>query len=236
MSGYSPVSLDAPLVLASASPRRRELLQLAGWPFLIASVPIDEMPRSGESPEELVHRLSLEKARAVAHTREGRREWILSADTVVADGQHVLGKPRTRAQAREFLRQLRGRKHRVLTGLTLLETSSDNSWTELALTSVRMRRYSDRELERYLETDDPMDKAGAYGIQHTGFHPVASIEGCYANVMGLPLCHVRNLILAAGLSAPADLPALCRAQLGRQCSVREAQISAARPMKGSKKT
>jgi MAF protein len=183
-----------------------------------------------------VQRLSLEKARAVAQARERAREWILSADTVVADGQQVLGKPRTREEAREFLRQLRGRKHQVLTGLSLLEPSTGRSWTELAQTSVHMREYPDAELERYLASGDPMDKAGGYGIQHKEFHPVADLEGCYANVMGLPLCHVQDLILKAGLRPRADLPAACYHQLGYHCSAVEAQRSGVEPLKGSIET
>ncbi|MGA2110937.1 MAG: nucleoside triphosphate pyrophosphatase [Anaerolineales bacterium] len=236
LSGQFPSDLDAPLILASASPRRRELLGLTGWAFLTASVPIDETPGPGEAPEELVQRLSLEKARAVAQARGRAREWILSADTVVADGQQALGKPKTRAQAREFLRRLRGREHRVLTGLALLEPSSGRSWTELAQSSVRMREYLDAELERYLDSGDPMDKAGAYGIQHNEFHPVADLEGCYANVMGLPLCHVQDLILKVGLRPPADLPAACAHQLGYHCTAAEAQWSDTQSLKGSMET
>jgi len=178
-----------------------------------------------------VKRLSLEKAHAVAQARGEACEWILSADTVVADGQQVLGKPESPAQARDYLRRLRGRKHRVLTGLTLLEPSRGRSWTEVAQTSVRMREYLDAELERYLASGDPMDKAGAYGIQHKEFHPVAELEGCYANVMGLPLCRVQGLLLKAGWRTGVDLPAACGRELGFRCCVAEAHRGQARAPK-----
>lgn len=223
LSRQSPVQSSAGLVLASASPRRRELLALTGWPFLTASITIDETPRPGETPDSLVRRLSLEKARAAAQARGRAPGCILSADTVVADREEVLGKPRSRAEARKFLRQLRGREHWVLTGVTLLEPVSSRSWTELARTTVRMREYTDAELEKYLDSGDPMDKAGAYGIQNKEFHPVADLEGCYANVMGLPLCQVQNLLVAAGLEPRTNPPALCSSQLGYPCSIAEAQ-------------
>jgi MAF protein len=168
-------------------------------------------------------RLSLEKANAVAQAPEVGREWILSADTVVADGLRTLGKPGSREEARGFLCQLRGRPHRVLTGLALLQPSGRRLLTGMAVTSVRMRDYTDAELERYLDSGDPMDKAGAYGIQSAEFHPVAELEGCYANVMGLPLCHVQDLLHSAGLCTGADLPAACQAWLGHPCPVAEVQ-------------
>jgi MAF protein len=207
---------------------------LAGWPFRTASVPIDETARPGELPEELVQRLSLEKARAVAKAWQNGPPWILSADTVVADGLQTFGKPASQEEAREFLRQLRGRRHRVLTGLTLLPPSNGRVWTAIAVTSVRMREYADSELEEYLKTGDPMDKAGAYGIQNTEFHPVADLEGCYANVMGLPLCHVQDLILAAGLGRHADLPGVCQAWLAHPCPVAQLWEVHAQAARGSR--
>ena len=194
-------------------------MALLGLPFDVLTAPIDERPRQGETAEGMACRLSQMKAHAVAALVGETPDWILSADTVVVHNGELLGKPADRAQARKYLRRLRDSAHEVVSGVTLLNALTFTQRTETYRTWVRMRAYSEPEIEAYLESDDAMDKAGAYAIQHEAFHPVASLEGCYANVMGLPLCMVqRMLIEATGWALPA-LPETCARSLGSACAV-----------------
>jgi MAF protein len=198
------------LILASVSPRRRELLRQCGIACDVMPVSADELAQADEAPEETAVRLAREKAR-LAHKRVGGRTgWILAADTLVADGRQALGKPRDIKQAEAFLLQLRGREHRVITGVCLLHAPGGEEKTDLAVTTVRMRAYSAGELAEYLESGDAQDKAGAYAIQHPSFHPVGSITGCYTNVVGLPLCRVYALLEGAGETPDRPLPDGCR--------------------------
>jgi septum formation protein len=199
------------LILASVSPRRRELLRQCGIDCDVQSADIEEATREGEQPEETALRLSREKARAVRQRLKGRAAWILAADTVVADGSLILGKPRDERQAREFLARLRGREHRVITGVCLLHAPAEKEFTAVERTPVRMRDYSSAEVEEYLATGDGMDKAGAYAIQHPSFRPVESLAGCYTNVVGLPVCRVYDLLERTGRSPTRPLPKGCRA-------------------------
>lgn len=205
-------------ILASNSPRRKELLALFGWPFEVLPADIDESRQAGEHPEDYVRRLACEKAQAVAAQRAGL---ILAADTIVADGEELLGKPGDEADARRMLTQLRGRTHQVYTGLALIETESGKSDNRVCRTDVPMRDYSAAEVEAYIRTGDPLDKAGAYAIQHSGFHPVDGLTGCYASVMGLPLCHLVVSLRRFGRAAPDDLPARCQQSLHYSCPVFE---------------
>ncbi len=189
-----------PIILASASPRRRELFALLGRPFETVPAEIDERLRRGESPEEAARRLSLAKARAVAGQHP--QALVVAADTfVVLDGD-VLGKPADPVDATDMLRRMRDRQHQVLSGLVLLDGLLARTVVEVVGTRVWMRGYRDEEIETYVETGDPMDKAGAYAIQHAGFRPVARVVGCPANVMGLPLCRVRAGLFSLGHSLP----------------------------------
>lgn len=176
------------LVLASASPRRRELLAALGLAFAIYTPAANETPGVGESPAALAKRLSLQKARVAADVFPDAL--IIAADTlVVIDGQ-ILGKPSSPEMAFQMLSQLRGRRHSVFSGLTLLDASDGRYILQVAHSAVIMRVYSDREIRRYIASGDPLDKAGAYAIQHADFAPIAQLDGCYANVMGLPLCYL----------------------------------------------
>jgi MAF protein len=207
------------ILLASNSPRRKQLLALTGWPYRIQPADVDETPLPGEPAEAYVLRLAESKARAAAGSAaEGL---VLAADTTVVDAGAILGKPNDADQARAMLRQLRGRSHQVLTALAVLQSRSDRLLTEVCATDVPMRTYSDAEIEAYVASGDPLDKAGAYAIQHTGFHPVALLAGCYANVVGLPLCHLARMLRALGLPPRADLPQACQAALGYPCPVYE---------------
>jgi septum formation protein len=191
-----------PLILASASPRRRELLAELGVPFAVRSASVDETPQPGESPEALVRRLSRAKALAVAAQSAASAPGaiILAADTtVVLDGE-ILGKPADVAEATAMLRRLRGGAHTVLTAIALLDTGDNRLITDLAVTRVTMRDYSDDEIAAYVASGDPFDKAGGYAIQHAGFQPVASIQGSYTNVVGLPLEQVAAGLRQLGLA------------------------------------
>ncbi|MGB7538231.1 MAG: Maf family protein [Anaerolineales bacterium] len=199
------------LILASASPRRRELLRQCGIDCDVMPVFADELARADEKPEETALRLAREKARLALGRMGGRGGWILAADTIVADGGEMLGKPRDVKQAEAFLLQLRGREHRVITGVCLLRAPEGAETTELAITAVRMRDYSAVELAEYLASGDALDKAGAYAIQDPSFQPVGSIAGCYTNVVGLPLCLVYALLERAGETPDRPLPEGCRA-------------------------
>jgi len=202
------------IILASASPRRRELLALLGLPFRAVTAQVEEAPRPGEHPEETVVRLAWAKAHAVAALRPATL--VIGCDTVVALDGELLGKPATAEEARVMLARLRGRAHIVYTAVALVRDRREV--IRVATTTVRMRDYTDAELAAYVASGDPLDKAGAYAIQHPTFRPVASWEGCYANVMGLPLCHVVRALRAWTVVPPADVPAVCQAHTER-CAV-----------------
>ncbi len=204
------------LILASESPRRRELLRQCGIDCEVSPVSIVEESREGETPGETALRLAREKAGAALLQWNGREGWILAADTVVADGGTVLGKPRDPRQAEEFLLRLRGREHRVITAVCMVRIPGGQEAAEVAVTAVRMRRYSKTEVKEYVAGGDAMDKAGAYAIQHSSFRPVESIRGCYTNVVGLPLCRVYALLERAEQKPERPLPEGCRT--GQMCA------------------
>ncbi len=211
------------LVLASNSPRRKELLALGGWKFTVRASSVDESPIAGETAGDYVLRLAVSKARACA-AGAGPGEIILAADTTVVLDGALLGKPADAAEAAGMLRKLRGRRHQVCTGLALLGTGSGNLATDLCVTDVPMRAYSDAEIEAYAASGDPLDKAGAYAIQHAGFHPVEGLAGCYASVMGLPLCHLVRSLRKLGQSSRADVPVQCQSALDYACPVSAAVL------------
>ena len=206
------------LALASNSPRRKELLALGGWKFEIIVSDADESLLADEAPRDYVRRLAAEKARA-SSVRADASQVVVAADTTVVDGNAILGKPAGPSEAKRMLRQLRGRVHQVHTGIAVLRVRDGNLSTDVCVTDVPMRNYSDEEIEAYVASGDPLDKAGAYGIQHVGFQPVTSMRGCYASVMGLPLCHVTRLLRQMEMQPGADVPANCQAFLNYACPV-----------------
>ena len=217
------------LVLASGSPRRRQLLSLAGWQFSVSAADVDESPHPNELPSDYVLRLAETKARA---TEADADQIILAADTTVVDGIEILGKPKDSAEAIAMLTRLRGHTHQVYTGIALFRLSDRLLLTDLCVTDVPMRDYSDDEIRAYVATGDPLDKAGAYAIQHPDFHPVAmpssereGMDGCYASVMGLPMCHVILLMRKMNIQPNADVFAGCETLLEYQCPVSSAVIS-----------
>jgi len=214
-------SLD--IILASNSPRRKTLLGLLGWDFSVVPADVDETVLPGETPPNYVLRLAESKARAVGE-RLGENAVIISADTTVVDGDEILGKPIDAVDAARMLRQLRGRTHQVYTGVAVHlphrhQQSRDVLLTDLGAADVPMREYSDEEMDTYITSGDPLDKAGAYAIQHAGFHPVEMLKACYANVVGLPLCHLTRTLSKIGLDPDVNVPEACQSTLGYECPV-----------------
>ena len=208
------------LTLASGSPRRRQLLALLGLPFTVMRTEVDESPLAGEDPAATARRLSQAKAQAAAvRVREGL---IVAADTLVVLEGEILGKPADLAQATAMLRRLRDREHRVLSGLTLLNAASGREATDVVETRVRMRPISDEEIATYVASGDPLDKAGAYAIQHAGFHPVARLWGCAANVVGLPLCRLDTMLRA--FSVPLGTTPVQACCPPRTCAIAKAML------------
>jgi len=206
------------LVLASNSPRRRQLLALGNWAFSVKVVDIDETPLADELPKNYVLRLAQAKALAVSE-KAFPENIIIGSDTTVVDGDSILGKPNDARNAESMLKQLRGRTHQVYTGIALYRVQDGKMLTELSITDVLMRNYSNEEITAYIDTGDPMDKAGAYAIQHPEFNPVASKQGCYAGVMGLPMCHVLRALQKFDISPATDVPAACQSVLNFHCQV-----------------
>ena len=211
------------LFLASNSPRRRGLLALGGWEYDTLSTQVDETPQADEDGMEYVQRLA--KSKVVTAAREvGVDGIIVAADTSVIDNRvsgktKILGKPHDHSEAVEMLRDLRGHKHQVHTAIAVLYSQGGKMRSDLCTTNVTMRNYSDEEIDDYVVSGDPMDKAGAYAIQHAGFHPVEQLDGCFANVMGLPLCHLTRSLSYFGISPHADIPRACQAAIGYDCPV-----------------
>jgi septum formation protein len=197
------------IVLASASPRRQELLRNAGMPFTVQPADIDETPRPGEPPRDCAERLAREKALAVAAMRP--QDYVLGADTIVVIDDAILGKPRDSADAARMLRLLSGRTHSVITGVCVVKPVASGQWpvgsdaqpvrtenrelkTASASTLVTMCEISDAEIRDYIATGEPMDKAGAYAIQGIASRWIPRIEGDYSNVVGLPIALVYAML------------------------------------------
>lgn len=212
MSALSQQDRPTRLILASASPRRRELLTQAGFTFEVLPADVPEVRESGEDAIRFVTRLARQKAEAVA-VRQAELAGplasnddtiILGADTVVVVDGELLGKPQDAADAARMLRLLSGRTHQVITGVCLVKGRERQTAAEV--TFVRFVTLSDEEIESYVATGDPLDKAGAYAIQGRAGRWVPRIQGCYFNVVGLPLALVSSMIEAMQGSTPSPLP------------------------------
>ena len=188
---------NEPLILASASPRRSYLLEQAGLEFDVIVSDVDETCPPKASPRECVAMLSEKKALAVAGKNPG--SWVLGADTIVVADTQILGKPSNMAQAREMLTMLGGKTHQVLTGYCICHHEKGIRYSEVIHTQVTFKSLSSEEIEWYLETGEPFDKAGAYAIQGIGTFLVKSISGSYTNVVGLPVCEVIEFFMAQGM-------------------------------------
>lgn len=209
--GASPQLSGRRLILASTSPRRRELLDRIGLPFTLARPDIDETPWDDEPAHLYVARMSREKAAAAARSvlqagdqdGESSPAILIAADTTVADGPHILGKPGSSHEAYQMLASLRGREHLVHTGLSVGETGMDAVETQVVTSHIRMRAYSDAEIADYIARGEPYDKAGGYAIQDSQLRPVAHFTGCYTNIMGLPLCALCQILEGHQIQPPS---------------------------------
>lgn len=177
------------VILASQSPRRKELMGLLHIPFTVRVADIDETPDPSLTPAEDVARLSRLKAEAIPQTSH---EIVIAADTLVVYDGRELGKPADYREAKQMLQMLSGKTHQVMTGLTVLRGDKQITCTEI--TDVRFRKLSEKEIDDYIQTGDPMDKAGAYGIQSGAAIFVESIHGDYYNVVGLPVCRLSQIL------------------------------------------
>ena len=190
------------LILASASPRRRQLIRALDIPARITGSGDDEdAPHPGEPAHAYVQRLAIAKARHAAAATNARSALILGADTAVAIDNAILGKPVDQAHAARMLKLLRGRPHRVVSGIALIDAAAGKRSTAARATVVHMRPYTDAEIDAYIASGEPYDKAGAYAAQDTAFNPASRIDGCYFNVIGLPLCDVLRLLADFGVPA-----------------------------------
>lgn len=186
---------QAKLLLASASPRRRELLAQIGLACEVQAADIDEAPLSGELPAAYVERLAREKTQAVGEWRkqqglQGCSWWLIGSDTSVICDQHILGKPEDEAHFKTMMQRLSGREHQVLTAFAILQLNMDGSerlHSEVVSTTVRFRDLSEQDIACYWRSGEPQDKAGGYGIQGLGARFVTAISGSYSSVVGLPL-------------------------------------------------
>lgn len=202
--------MDRQLILASGSPRRQQFLRELGLAFRVVVADIDETPLPDEAPIPLAERLAGAKARAVAaRLPPGKDALIVAADTVVAQGHELLGKPIDHADATRMLLRLRNGPHYVHSSISLFDTRSRTLLTRVNSTLVQMRDYSDDEIADYVATGDPLDKAGAYAIQHPTFAPVCALTGCISGVIGLPLADLRDLLAAVGYSFAAAVAPVC---------------------------
>ncbi|MCP4423571.1 MAG: septum formation protein Maf [Chloroflexi bacterium] len=210
------------LLLASQSPRRRELIKLLGYPFQAISADVDESLATNPDPALNVVETAQLKAAAIAERMRGQPEYeeavIVAADTTVALDGRMLGKPADAAEARQMLSALRNRSHEVHTGAMLLELATGRAVSGTHTAIVTMRDYSDAEIETYVATGDPLDKAGAYAIQHPAFRPAAHLDGCFTGVMGLSVCHLLQLFHQLDAPMKADLTAVLRAHQQYPCA------------------
>jgi septum formation protein len=211
------------IVLASNSPRRKQILSLGGWDYQILPAEINEDPFPNEEARKYVLRMAENKAQAAAK-KAPSSSLVIGADTSVIlideDGREViLGKPVDEREADKMLRQLRGKVHYVYTSVSILDTEDGMQVSDLCSTAVTMRAYTDSEIKAYIATGDPRDKAGAYAIQHMEFDPVESLKGCYTNVVGLPLCSVQRILSEWGVPERTGITRECNPEGSEPCLV-----------------
>ncbi|MFZ0427035.1 MAG: Maf family protein [Acidobacteriota bacterium] len=210
---------DLELILASASPRRAELLRLLGLEFRVIPSHIDEEERPGSAPSQTVLRLARDKARALLQGvpgDDGHRGLIIAADTAIEFGGHLLGKPLDKEDAVRMLMRLRGRRHWVLTAVCVADGRTRREAASVVRSEVTMRRFGRNEAEEYAASGEPLDKAGSYAIQGRGSELIDDWSGCYDNIVGLPVCEVARLILHFEPTAPVRRDA-CRLPGGQLC-------------------
>ena len=194
------------IVLASASPRRKELLEKIGLKFVMEPSDIEEDTDSGLEPHELVRQISLKKAKTVGANH--KNAIIIAADTIGVIGNKILGKPHTLNKAAEMLNEISGRPHLVITGLTVLDTTTNKSVSRVVETVVFIKKLNKQEISAYMKTGEPLDKAGAYAIQGMGAIIVERIEGDFYNVMGLPLQALTEILQEFGVDVWKSTPSI----------------------------
>ncbi len=190
------ILLSGKIILASASPRRSDLLAMMGIPCDIQPGDIDETVQEGEPPGMHVRRLSLEKTQELA----GRYpdSWVIGADTIVVIEGHILGKPSTTAEAEYMLKMLSGKTHQVFTGITIFRASPATQLTDAVVSDVLFKQIPEEEIRWYVRTGEPFDKAGGYALQGKGAFFIEKIHGSFTNVIGLPLCETIEMLKLAG--------------------------------------
>lgn len=181
------------LILASASPRRHELIQTLGLPVHIQASDVDESTPHDWTPQQVVEQLALRKARAIAD-QSTADAIVVGSDTIVVCDQQILGKPQDRAQAIQMVASLQGRSHFVFSGIACVDIRTGQSEVDHRITKVTMKPLTVEQIERYVDSGEPMDKAGAYAIQGIGSMFIEEIEGCYFNVVGLPVSALAELL------------------------------------------
>jgi septum formation protein len=212
-------------ILASQSPRRQSLIKLVGYPFSVMVADVDEASITHSNPAVNVVETAVLKANTIAQQTSADNKIILAADTTVTLTGQMLGKPRDEKEATAMLQALRNREHEVHTGLVLLDLRDGRRMKRVTTAIVTMRDYSDEEIAAYVASGDPMDKAGAYAIQHPVFKPVARLQGCYTAVVGLSVCDLISALDALNVPRLADLAAVRQAHqvadLDFPCSIYE---------------
>jgi septum formation protein len=198
-AGMSPTE-NVELILASKSPRRKQLLEQAGLTFAVIPADFDEDGVPFTEPESYVKTLAVQKSRQIAKTRP--HSWVIGADTIVCIDDLVLGKPRDREDARRMLKRLSNRTHQVFTGFALMCIASDICIAKAVKTDVRFKALTEAEIEWYIHTREPFDKAGAYAIQGLGTFLVSGVIGSYTNVVGLPVCELIDMLAKQGVIRP----------------------------------
>ena len=211
------------VVLASGSPRRRELLSALGFGFQVVPADIVEETLPGESAQETMARLSLAKAQAVASQLD--TGFVIGADSMVVLEGRSIGKPADSAEARQMLLELRDTRHHVTTGVTVIDLASNRLWTRSMTSEVTMRHLTEEEIERSIASGMPLDKAGAYAVQDEDLHPAQSWLGCYSNIVGLPLCLVLQMLGESGCEMPVQAMSVAEDSCGPSCPNRKARQS-----------
>jgi septum formation protein len=206
------------LILASASPRRQELMPLLGHPWVVIVANVDETSISHPDPAQEVVQTAQLKATAVATDFPGNAV-IIAADTMVVLDDQKLNKPIDKEDAKRMLKTLRGRTHQVHTGVVVLNTQTGQTVTDVATIDVPMRDYCQAEIDAYVDTGDPLDKAGSYAIQHPEFRPVTELTGCFSGVVGMPLCHLTKALRKIGVDISVDVPGACQSHHRYICPI-----------------
>jgi septum formation protein len=204
--------------LASNSPRRREMISWLGWSFQSAPSNIDESIREGEQALDYVRRVAFEKSRTWIDGAVDN-DIIIAADTVVVLDGEILGKPADAQNAVQMLKSLRNRPHQVATAISVRQVGSAVLVSDLCVSTVNMRDYSDKEIDDYVASGDPLDKAGSYAIQNPAFHPSVGFAGCFPSVMGMPLCHLERTLRKIEGYHQMDMAGICRKNIKYNCPI-----------------